>query len=145
MSASSKSAEIHRKYIHDTLVSMGRYEPLDGATENDFHAHLLIRYRQLKMELRDVDLYQHRAQWVELYYYAVGLLTFGHLSVVEDIVGAVIMKEQRRATIMDMLPAPDDVNTYFWAQEFLIWFRVHRSRLVWDSEKSEFVMNDETG
>jgi hypothetical protein len=130
-------AKEYRRAIGSLLVY-----PSDN--EDELHEHFKRAYQELK-EGYEID----RARGglfttdTNLFIYGIGLLAYGHLEVIEDVLENLPDGRNNARTLVSAIPALLPIPYHpFDAKKTREWFQAHRDHLVWSEEHGKFLLAD---
>lgn len=141
-------AKLYRDAVRDVCVLYR--DPSDSDSDSAFHSYLERLYTELKQDLaRLIDLHalpnQIRAARTGVFITAVGLLTYGQLAVVEDILvnipaGRANLRRLARSLNV-LLPLPEGLDPLTDPEAVHVWFRAVRDQLTWRPAAGKFYSN----
>jgi hypothetical protein len=154
MSEELNLAEKYRKMVHAGSTFYDRYDrPLGRETEElaSFRIALEQAYMRgkeyLRLSVSQEDEESIASDRSGLLLIGVGLLTYGRLDVVEDILNGIPTAPQNMrhlaGSIKDLLPLPRTLDPFENPEEVKNWVQLHEARLRWSEESGKFLLEDE--
>jgi len=109
------------------------------------------RYKELKNKmLFEPNRWKRRLSWL-----AIGLMTYGHLSAIEDVLESIPKPkgshEGPRTSyiapiLIDLLPIPNSLTDGYYIrenpEELRKWYEKHKENLIWDKDQNRFVLQN---
>jgi hypothetical protein len=132
MDKPSNIARMYREMLRDICVN---YHPSRELDEQDSEFYEYIRSAYLDVK--------EKGSGIEVFLFASGLLTFGHIEVVEDILDNIPEGKghvRRLAyTVTTLLPAPKELDVFENTEAIKNWFHENQDKLHWNSQQERFL------
>jgi len=145
MTSSSNSAPLYREAVRQTFIG---YKP-EPDTEEYFRTFLEQRYTLVKSDLahrpeEKVSSHYVNSDRLALFIIAVGLLTYGRLDVLSDILDNVPPSDLPLYRLLGVfravLPLPATLSIRTHLDGIRDWVAEHEGYLEWDSETTKFTL-----
>jgi hypothetical protein len=139
------------KYWRQMLMTetFQRFHVPPGADPDQrFHQLLADQYERARAELstQDAAAPNAAANRIAVYFSAIGLLTYGRLDVVADILnnnpGQPSPLWALESSVAAIVPLPSDLDVHRQPQEVIAWIRENEPRLKWNESSGRFVLTE---
>lgn len=153
MSTEPTPAQKYREWVHSDALF---YEDPLGPTSDEqlaFRTALEEVYTTAKDELhaalveKDTEAKILHGHQIALLILAVGLLTYGRLDVVDDILNGIPVAPRNirmlAGSLKALLPMPENLSPFGNPEEVKHWVMSNESKLRWSEESGKFLLEDE--